>query len=321
MSMPETFSTLVDLVTLAELGDTLATTQDITVMAPVNDAFAALPSEVVANLQTEPWKLHLQDTLSYHVIPSVVPASAVTDGLEAEMLNGETATFTTPDGGVVVNGNANVVSADVAADNGLIHVIDNVLLPSWVSNSIVDRAVATPTLSTLVNLVTQAGLVETLSTGGPFTVFAPTDEAFSQAIVALTGREVGEVELDNELVSTLLTYHVVEGIYPASAIEDGLELTTVQGEPIVFAVSDDGPTVNSEGIIATDVLANNGIVHLIDGVLVPNAAGVGAEPAPEMGSPAPAPMEDTMAPTTAAAGSVKVFAGLVAAAAVAVLGM
>lgn len=193
-------------------------------------------------------------------------------------------------------------------------VIDNVLLPSWVTNSIADRAIATPSLSTLVTLVTQAGLVDTLSTGGPFTVFAPSNEAFAQTITALTGREVGEVELDIELVSTLLTYHVVEGIYPASAIEDGLELTTLQEEVITFGVSDAGATVNGEGIVATDVLANNGIVHVIDGVLVPNAADVGGEPAPGDD------MESTDAPT-AAAGSVKVFAGLVAAAVVAVLGM
>jgi uncharacterized surface protein with fasciclin (FAS1) repeats len=123
VSMPETFSTLVDLVTLAGLGDALASTADITVFAPVNDAFAALPEEVVANLQTEPWLLHLQDTLSYHVLPAVVPASDVTDGLVATMLNGENITLTTPaEGEVVVNDNANVVQADVEADNGIIHV-------------------------------------------------------------------------------------------------------------------------------------------------------------------------------------------------------
>jgi uncharacterized surface protein with fasciclin (FAS1) repeats len=221
----------------------------------------------------------------------------------------------------------------------IFQVVDNVLLPSWVTNSIADLAIATPTLSTLVALVTQADLVDTLSTGGPFTVFAPTDEAFAEAITALTGAEVGEVELDTALVTTLLTYHVVEGIYPASAIEDGLELTTLQGEVITFGLSDAGATVNGEGIVGTDILANNGIVHVIDGVLVPNATDIGGEPAPTAadvggepaptaadvgGEPAPtaADMDDmtTDAPT-AAAGSVKVFAGLVAAAAVAVLGM
>lgn len=121
VSLPETFSTLVDLVVQAELDEALATTQDITVFAPVNDAFGALPAEVVANLQTDEWKLHLQDTLLYHVVPAVVPAAAVTDGLVATTLNGENVTFTTTDG-VEINGASAVIQADVEADNGLIHV-------------------------------------------------------------------------------------------------------------------------------------------------------------------------------------------------------
>jgi uncharacterized surface protein with fasciclin (FAS1) repeats len=272
-SLPESFSTLVDVVVAADLAETLSTAENITVFAPVDDAFAALPSEVVANLLTAEWKTHLQNVLTYHVVGSVVPSSAITDGLTATTLNGEDINITLPaEGGVLINGNANVVQADVVADNGLIHVIDAVLLPSWLTNTIVDRAIAVPELSTLVELVIQAQLVETLSSPGPFTVFAPDDAAFTQALAVLTEREGVSVPLEVDLVTTILTYHVVPGIYPAGAITDGLELTTVQGEKIVFGLSDAGATVNGEAIIATDVLANNGIVHVIGGVLVPEAA-------------------------------------------------
>jgi Fasciclin domain len=161
----------------------------------------------------------------------------------------------------------------------------------------------------LVELVTQAQLVETLSAGGPWTVFAPSDEAFLETITALTSRNGLELPLDTDLVSTLLTYHVVEGIYPASAIEDGLQLETVQGEMITFGLSDAGATVNGEGIVITDVLANNGIVHVVDGVLIPQAATDMLEgdamptaptmpAAPSMADPAP-----SMSPTDAPAAS------------------
>jgi uncharacterized surface protein with fasciclin (FAS1) repeats len=123
LSLPETFSTLVDLVVAADLADALSTAEEITVFAPVNDAFGALDSTVVSNLLTEEWKLHLQDVLTYHVVGGAVPSTAITDGLTATTLNGENITLTLPaDGGVVVNGNANVVQADVEADNGIIHV-------------------------------------------------------------------------------------------------------------------------------------------------------------------------------------------------------
>jgi uncharacterized surface protein with fasciclin (FAS1) repeats len=122
VSLPETFSTLVDLVTAADLVDALSTTEDITVFAPTNDAFGQLDATVVSNLQTEQWKLHLQDTLLYHVVPSVVPASAITEETTATALNGENITAAPAEGTVVINDSASVVQADVEADNGLIHV-------------------------------------------------------------------------------------------------------------------------------------------------------------------------------------------------------
>eukprot|EP00529_Nitzschia_sp_RCC80_P025813 CAMPEP_0113495032 /NCGR_PEP_ID=MMETSP0014_2-20120614/29405_1 /TAXON_ID=2857 /ORGANISM="Nitzschia sp." /LENGTH=353 /DNA_ID=CAMNT_0000388927 /DNA_START=170 /DNA_END=1231 /DNA_ORIENTATION=+ /assembly_acc=CAM_ASM_000159 len=320
----EAFSTLVDLVVQADLVETLSTGDPLTVFAPVNDAFDALPADVVANLLTDEWKLHLQDVLGYHVLPADVPASAIIDAgsVDATTLNGEDITAALVGESVVINEVSTVVTPDVPADNGLIHVVDTVLLPSWLSNSIVDRAVATPDLSTLVSLVTSAGLADTLSTGGPFTVFAPTNDAFTAVIAAAT-EALGTTDLPADLISTLLTYHVVEGIAPASAITEGLELETLQGEVITFSLEGGAPTVNGAGIIATDVLANNGIVHVIDAVLVPDGAldGTTMEPMPtEAPVEAPSMAPDTMMPSASSSRSM-VAAGAVAFAAAAAAAM
>ena len=121
-------------------------------------------------------------------------------------------------------------------------------------------------MSALVDLVAQANLVETLNGEGPFTVFAPTNDAFVEFLGA-EGIDAGS--LDIELLLPILTYHVVPGIYVASDIVNGLSLTTVQGEDMVFTVMGDTGMVNGETILHTNILANNGVVHVLDGVLIP----------------------------------------------------
>lgn len=267
----DTFSSLVDFVALADLVDPLSSTQAITVFAPTNDAFAALAAkapDVVADLLTNQWSNHLKDVLLYHVLPVEVPSSAVTDGLVATALNGEDLAFSVNGHGIFVNSGSEVVIADVGASNGVIHAIDNVLLPSWISNSIVDRAIGSSDLTTLVDLVVQAGLADILSTGGPFTVFAPTNAAF----VDFLGNDADLASLDIELVTSILTYHVVPGIYGAADIGKGASLTTVQGEDITLSLMGRTVMVNGESVVAADILANNGIVHVIDGVLLPTEA-------------------------------------------------
>jgi len=215
----------------------------------------------------EEWVTHLQDVLLYHVLDVEVPASAVTDGLTATALNGENVTLSVNADGIFVNTGSEVIITDVDASNGVIHAIDNVLLPSWVTNSIVDRAVASPILTNLVTLVLQAGLADALSGVGPFTVFAPTDDAFAEF---LNGADPSE--LDPEMVAQILTYHVVPGIHTESEIGNGLTLKTLQGEDLTFSVMGNTAMVNGETIVVTDILANNGVVHVIDGVLIPDEA-------------------------------------------------
>jgi transforming growth factor-beta-induced protein len=181
---------------------------------------------------------------------------------------------------------ANVVATDVMASNGVIHVIDAVLLPPGVDpaallageeeaadttmaaeepGDIVAVASSTEGFSTLVAAVEAAGLVETLQGPGPFTVFAPTDDAFA----ALPAGVLDALLLpENQAVLTqILTYHVLAGEVLAADVTAG-EVETVQGDPITIT-TDGGVMVNDANVVATDVMASNGVIHVIDAVLLP----------------------------------------------------
>lgn len=137
--------------------------------------------------------------------------------------------------------------------------------------TIVDVAAATPDLSTLVTAVQAAGLAETLSGEGPFTVFAPTNEAFA----AIPADKLDAILADTELLTKILTYHVVSGEYPASAVADlpdvatGAAVPTVEGQDVTIVAGADGVRVNDANVIQPDVEASNGVVHVIDAVLLP----------------------------------------------------
>lgn len=138
--------------------------------------------------------------------------------------------------------------------------------------TIVDLAAATPQLSTLVAAVTRANLVETLSGEGPFTVLAPTDEAFGNALEAL-GLTAEEL-LAREDLSDILTYHVIAGSVLSSDLTDGQEVTTVQGGTLTVDITDEGvffvdANDGRAQVTTADVVASNGVVHIINAVLLP----------------------------------------------------
>jgi uncharacterized surface protein with fasciclin (FAS1) repeats len=131
---------------------------------------------------------------------------------------------------------------------------------------IVDTAVAAGDFSTLVAAVDAAGLVETLKSEGPFTVFAPSDAAFA----ALPAGTVESLLADPQgALTDILTYHVIPGKVMASDLSDGLEVATVNGDTVVFTISDSGAMVNNANIVATDIETTNGVIHVIDAVLIP----------------------------------------------------
>jgi len=271
LSNADTYSILLDLASRADLVETLTNTEGITVFAPTNDAFGALAessSDLVANLRNDDeWITHLRNLLLYHVLAEEIPSSDITDDSTKEAINGEAIVFkVNADGEVFVN-EIKVTNADAETENGVIHTIEGVLLPSWVNKNIVDVIEENSDLSATNDLIADANLGDTLSSGGPFTVFAPSNGAIENA---------GDLGLeDTDTLTSLLNYHVVPGIYPESAISDGASLTTATGSDVILNLIGGTPTVNGVRIVSTDTLANNGIVHIIDGVLQPPDLGPG----------------------------------------------
>ena len=282
-----------------------------------------------AALDNEEGKATLTDILLYHVVSGAVPSSAVTDGMSATAVNGDDLSFAVGEG-VMVN-DANVVLADVPASNGVIHVIDKVLMPpaditeedgdicynmvthtvgagatfaecmayayyedyemngqtftgcyntvthtfTMVSQAECEAYIWTPAVNiamtasattihnSLVAALTQAELVATLQGDGPFTVFAPTDDAFAAAGIDL----VHSTTKRARPLTDILLYHVVSGAVPSSAVTDGMS-ATVNGDDLSFAVGE-GVMVNDANVVLADVPASNGVIHVIDKVLMP----------------------------------------------------
>ena len=136
--------------------------------------------------------------------------------------------------------------------------------------TIVDVAVANGSFTILVAAVQAAGLVDTLSGDGPFTVFAPTDDAFADLLEVL-GVTAEELLADTELLTAVLTYHVIAGEVPSTTVVtlDGQTAATVNGADVTISVEGDAVQVNEANVVAVDVAASNGIIHVIDSVLLP----------------------------------------------------
>lgn len=142
----------------------------------------------------------------------------------------------------------------------------SLMAPSAFAADIVDTAAANGSFKTLVAAVQAAGLVDTLKGAGPFTVFAPTDEAFA-ALPAGTVEDLLKPENKEKLVE-ILTYHVVAGKVMSTDLKDGMKAATVEGAEVTIDL-DGGPMVNDAKVVTADVAADNGVIHVIDKVLIP----------------------------------------------------
>ena len=247
----------------AELLETLQGTGPFTVFAPTDQAFTDAGIDL-ASLDTPEGKAILSDILLYHVVAGNVPSSAVTECMSADAVNGQPLSFTV-NGGVMVNG-ATVTLADVGTSNGVIHVIDKVLTPTDTPNDIPRTAQCTGVHNSLVAGVIQAELLPTLQGDGPFTVFAPTDQAFADAGIDLAALDTVE---GKAALTDILLYHVIAGEVPAANVTECLSATAVNGNPLSFTVGANGVMVNDANVTATDVPTSNGIIHVIDKVLSP----------------------------------------------------
>lgn len=278
-------TTLLSAVEAAGLGSALLEASGITVFAPTNDAFAAaLQAYNVSTLDQLVTKIggieNLQTVLGFHVVPAVAFSTDLSPTNTFSTLAGQDLTVTVGGSGVTVTdawGNtANVVAADVAIENGVVHVIDGVLLPELSLPNVVEAAQAA-NLSTLLDAVTAAGLGQTLLDAEAITVFAPTNEAFATLLTDLGFATLDELVagLGLEAVTKVLGFHVVPATAFSFDLAEGMQtVTTLAGEDLT--VNRSGATVtvtDSQGstfnVIAADVAIENGVVHVIDGVLVP----------------------------------------------------
>jgi uncharacterized surface protein with fasciclin (FAS1) repeats len=252
-----------------DLVDTLTNLENITILAPSNEALESFlnNTEVAAMVAADP--SIVPAILSYHVLNGTYYASNVTDTAAFIPTLLTNATYSNVTGGQVVSAIAdgdtvsfysalkqqsNVTEANLNFTGGTIHIINQVLaVPMNVSST----AVAAE-LRSLVGAVTQADLATTLDTLEDVTIFAPYDAAFA-AIGSVTG------ELSEEQLSKILTYHVVQGTVGYSSDLSNTTLETVEGSDVTITVNDDGVFVNSAKVIIPDVLVANGVVHVIDG--------------------------------------------------------
>ena len=267
------FTTLVTAVTAAGLVDTLKGAGPFTVFAPTDEAFAKLPAGTVENL-LKPENLEtLKNVLLYHVVAgNVMAADVVTlDGKTADTVAGSAVNISVKDGNVFLNENVQVIITDIVTSNGVIHVIDTVLLPPAKLADIVDTAVADGRFTTLVAAVTAAGLVDTLKGEGPFTVFAPTDEAFAKLPAGTVENLLKPENL--ETLKNVLLYHVVSGNVMAAdvvTLDGKMADTAFAGKSIAISVKDGKVYLNKNvQVIITDVMTTNGVIHVIDTVLLP----------------------------------------------------
>ena len=258
------FKTLVAAVKAAGLVETLKGEGPFTVFAPTDEAFAKLPAGTVESLLKPESKAKLQAILTYHVVPGKVMAADVVKLSGAVTVQGQQVDIAVTDGTVTVD-KAKVLKTDIACSNGVIHVIDSVILPS--DSDIVDTAVAAGSFKTLAAALTAAGLVETLKGEGPFTVFAPTDEAFAK-LPAGTVESLLKPENREKLVA-ILTYHVVPGKVLAKDVVKLKSAKTVNGKEVTVKVGDAGVMVDGAKVVATDIETSNGVIHVIDSVILP----------------------------------------------------
>jgi len=261
------FDTLVAAVKAAGLADTLKGDGPFTVFAPTDEAFARLPEGTLASLLKPENKNQLAAILTYHVVPGRLTAKDVIKASGMKTLNGQRLDFSAVHGSVKID-KASVVKSDIMASNGVIHVIDRVMLPA--GDSIVGTAAKAGSFNTLLTAAKHAGLADLLDQDGPFTVFAPTDEAFAKlpegTVASLLKPE------NREQLKAILTYHVVPGrVHSDQVLETG-RATTAHGGTITIALRDGAAYANDARILSTDIDASNGVIHVIDTVILPPAS-------------------------------------------------
>jgi transforming growth factor-beta-induced protein len=258
----DNFSTLVSALSDAGLVATLEADGPFTVFAPTNDAFSTLPDGLLSGLTTD----QLRTVLSYHVISGAeIQSGDLQPPQAAETAAGSELYITSANGSVTINDKATVVTADIEASNGVIHAIDQVILPDAFLD-VVGIVAKRYNLETLETAVAEAGLVSTLQGDGPFTVFAPNNASFEGIDLS---------QLSQQQLQSILTYHVLPDEVLSSGLSSSQTVTTVNGDELTIEVSQEGTVTltdqqgNTYQVVEADLEGTNGVVHIINGVLMP----------------------------------------------------
>ncbi|MDZ7703720.1 MAG: fasciclin domain-containing protein [Trueperaceae bacterium] len=249
-----------------------------TIFAPSNEAFAALSeADLQAILENQ---AALESLLRYHVVPGDLDAEEVAGADELEAFTGQAIDVTTENGLVYVEG-AQVLTANITAANGTIHIIDAIMLPAPLSElmgqagegvsrplesaeTIIDVVSTSQSFTTLLEAIETAGLFDTLDTEGPFTVFAPTNDAFSD----LSPEALADLLGNPDALANVLQYHVVAGELAADDLVTLTAVETLTGDQLSVEVSDGTVTVGGATVIDSDIEADNGLIHAINAVLL-----------------------------------------------------
>ena len=259
------FTILIEAATKAGLADYLSNTDGITVFAPTDAAFKSLLTDLGAKSLNDIPVEQLTNILLYHVIGSKAMSSSLKSGYFptlSKSAGNSISMYISVEGGVSINKNTKVTSVDIAAKNGVIHVVDKVILPP----SVVNIALDNDNFSILVQAVVKAGLVDALSGKGPFTVFAPTNAAFNELFAQL--KISGVDALTAEQLMPILTYHVVSGNVLSTALSNGNVPTLNAGKSLKVNLSG-GVKINDSEVVAANIQGSNGVVHVINKVLLP----------------------------------------------------
>ena len=260
------FKTLAAALEAAGLVEALNGEGHFTVFAPTDEAFGKLPASTIETLLRLENKGQLTDILTYHVVKGEVLAKDVVKRSGAVTLQGQRIDIKTRDKKVFVD-NSQVVKTDIRCSNGVIHVIDAVLMPA--ADILPTTAKKAGNFKTLLAAAEAAGLVKALSGKYPLTVFAPTDDAFAK-LPEGTVQSLLQPE-NREKLAAILKYHVVPGrVYSEQAVAAG-RVETLQGSKLRIAVDHGKAKVNKASLVATDIDAANGVIHVIDKVLLPES--------------------------------------------------
>lgn len=291
----EDYSTLFSLLNQSGLEEAMVGPGPLTLFAPTNNAFDDLPDNILKFLGPE-WYAHLYDILLYHVVPGVQDTANLTQGIELLTGVGETLTVTAEDPWELNNAST-LIDPDNFVSNGIAHGVDSVLLPPSALYHIMDIVQVSPFFAQLNNLIATAGLTAALSGAGPFTIFAPVNNA-----VASLDPDTAAFLTSADGLSTLqnaLRYHVVRGIVLSEDVVPGQKFETFHGCLLTLSQEGEDYFINDAEILDADILTSNGVIHVIDSVLLPSEGCETLPPETEMtAEPVPAPATDPPAPVT-----------------------